>query len=175
MFLVAIISPAVPSLWWTWWGQLLCEIRSCLQLLAHLTCLSFWTELLRIIWGMGWTVRKQSRHFILNSVNLWCTTCKYTITFFSLLFYHLLMSFPLCVIFNFLFVSFAPLSHFINLGRNSSTGHDPTYIFIRRGPPQCSTWIPTAVVKAAPLSKAAEVLRKADFCIYFFIWFSFNV
>lgn len=87
-----------------------------------------------------------------------------------LLVYQLFMSLPISVIFfDFLFVWFAPLSHFINLGRNSSTGHDPTYIFIRSGPPQCSTWIPTAVVKAVPLRKAVKVLWKAD--VYFYMTF----
>lgn len=87
-----------------------------------------------------------------------------------LLVYQLFMSLPICVIFfDFLFVWFAPLSYFINLGRNSSTGHDPTYIFIRSGPPQCSTWIPTAVVKAVPLRKAVKVLSKAD--VYFYLTF----
>lgn len=97
-----------------------------------------------------------------------------------LLVYQLFMPLPICVIFfDFLFVWFAPLSYFINLGSNSSTGHDPTYIFIRSRPPQCSTWIPTAVVKAVPLRKAVKVLRKADadFSVTFFYMkiFTLNV
>lgn len=97
-----------------------------------------------------------------------------------LLVYQLFMPLPICVIFfDFLFVWFAPLSYFINLGRNSSTGHDPTYIFIRSRPPQCSTSMPTAVVKAVPLRKAVKELRKADayFSVTFFYMkiFTLNV